>query len=119
MDYENTFELVNLPLTQGEASLPPPPATKKVRRPNPEDDDVYLIPIPPWTAKEICIACIATVTVFGSIVTLLISINPFATAMGILGILIPPYSALQEQKITDCKGMSLILFLLENYNPLL
>jgi hypothetical protein len=34
-------------------------------------------------------------------------INPFIYAVAIAGILIPPYSAFQEQKITDCKGKHL------------
>ncbi len=47
MDPESGIELGKVPLTQGEASLPPPPVSTKGRR-NPEDDDEYLVPIPPW-----------------------------------------------------------------------
>ena len=32
-------------------------------------------------------------------------VNPIIYATAIAGIIIPPYSALQEQKITDCKAL--------------
>lgn len=45
-------------------------------------------------------------TVATSVLALIIAgINPFIYAVSIAGILIPPYSAFQEQKITDCKAM--------------
>ncbi len=47
---------------------------------------------------------LAAVTVVLSIIALLISLNPFVTATAICGIILPPFSAYQEQKITDTKG---------------
>jgi uncharacterized membrane protein (DUF106 family) len=44
--------------------------------------------------------------VMTSIFALVIAgVNPFIYAVSIAGILIPPYSAFQEQKITDCRAM--------------
>ena len=68
-------------------------------------DDYYLVPIPPWTAREIAITALATATVIMSIIIVLLPfLNPLVLITGILGIIVPPYAALQEQKITDCKG---------------
>ena len=68
-------------------------------------DDYYLVPIPPWTAREIVITSLATSTVVVSIIIVLLPfLNPLVLITGILGIIVPPYAALQEQKITDCKG---------------
>ena len=68
-------------------------------------DDYYLVPIPPWTAREIAITALATSTVVVSIIIVLLPfLNPLVLITGILGIIVPPYAALQEQKITDCKG---------------
>ena len=104
MDIESGLELGKIPLTAGEASLPPPPPETKHRK-NPEDDDYYLVPIPPWTAREIAITALATTTVVMSIIIVLLPfLNPLVLITGILGIIVPPYAALQEQKITDCKG---------------
>jgi len=71
---------------------------------NPEDDDQELKDIPPWTVSEIAVTGLATGTVAGSIVAMILTANPFVTVTGILGLLIPPYSAFQQQKITDIKG---------------
>lgn len=72
---------------------------------NPEANDVILEDIPPWTRLEMAVAGLAGVTVVISIVALVISSNLFVLATGILGILIPPFSAYQQQKITDTKAM--------------
>jgi len=72
---------------------------------NPEDDDVLLGDIPPWTLIEIAVTAVATLTVGSAIGVLLISSNPLVIATGVLGLLIPPYSAFQEQKKTDCIAM--------------
>jgi len=69
---------------------------------NPEDDDVLLGDIPPWTPLEISVTALATLTVVSAIGALLISSNPFVMGTGLLGLLIPPYSAFQEQKKTEC-----------------
>ena len=104
MDIEQgvkAIELNEVLVTKGEASLPSP----RDRSKKPEDDDKYLAPIPPWTIKEIIVASLATAAVILSIIILLIPyINPFVAITGIFGLIVPPYSALQEQKITDCKG---------------
>ncbi len=103
MDIESGFELAKVPIHQGEASLLPPPGHLK-HRSNPEDDDEYLIDIPPWTTREVFVAALATCAVTLSIIIVLLPfLNPFVMVTGILGIIIPPYSALQEQKITDCR----------------
>ncbi len=108
MDIEKgakAIEMQEVLVTKGEASLPSPPPTPRDRSKNPEDDDKYLIPIPPWTIKEIFVASLAGIAVILSIViTLLPYMNPFVFVTGIFGLVVPPYAALQEQKITDCKG---------------
>ena len=101
---------------------------------NPEDDDEYLKKLPEWTMWELTVAGVASgsgkkpwyskiyfiiwpfcnlfsflpfnhIIVVTSVFALVIAgINPFIYAVAIAGILIPPYSAFQEQKITDCKG---------------
>jgi hypothetical protein len=107
MDIEASPQERELPLFSGEGSLPAPPVNTKGRRKNPEDDDIYLVPIPPWTTREIIIAVLATISaVIGIVLVLLPSFYPIVMITGLLGLTIPPYSALQEQKITDCKGMS-------------
>jgi hypothetical protein len=104
-EIKSEYELIDV--SKGEASLPPPPVSTKPprRKGNPEDDDKYLVPIPPWTPREIIVACLASCSVVLGIVLVLIPfVNPLVFVTGIIGIVLPPYSALQEQKITDCKG---------------
>lgn len=72
---------------------------------NPADDDEELTDIPPWTLLEISITGLAAVAMSMSIVILFIQSNLFSLCAGVLGLLIPPYSAYQEQKLTDCKAM--------------
>jgi hypothetical protein len=113
MDIETGLELGKFPLmSQGEADLPSPNAYKaaviRASAPgfDPEDDDKYLEKIPEWTVKEMAVALVASGSVTTSILALVIAgINPIIYATAIMGIIIPPYSALQEQKITDCKAM--------------
>jgi len=73
--------------------------------PNPEDDDNLLGDIPPWSPTEIAVTSVAGVTVAIAIGTLLLSSNPIVLVIGILGLLIPPYTAFQEQKMRDCAAM--------------
>lgn len=104
MDSESAFELAPVPLLNGEASLPPPPVDTKNRK-NPEDDDKYLIQIPPWTVREMIVTGLATIaTIFSLVIIFIPFLNPFVFLTGLLGLFIAPYSALQEQKITDTKG---------------
>ena len=95
-----------VPLMSGEASFPPPAQVhSNERSSNPEDDDEYLTEIPPWTVRELIVAGLATCATILSIVIVFIPyLNPFVFITGILGIFIAPYSALQEQKITDTQG---------------
>jgi len=72
---------------------------------NPEDDDVLLGDLPPWTLKEVSVTGLAAATVATSIGVLVITSNPIAMAAGVIGLLVPPYTAFQEQKITDCTAM--------------
>ncbi len=73
---------------------------------DPESDDYYLKNIPNWTLRERIIATIAGGSVISASLALIVaSLNPVVLITGVLGIIIPPYSALQEQKITDCKAM--------------
>lgn len=107
MDTGYALELGPIPLISGEGSLPPPPPVHANNsKMNPEDDDKYLTRIPPWTVRELIVAGLATVATILSIVIILIPfLNPFVFVTGLLGIFIAPYSALQEQKITDTKAM--------------
>jgi len=73
---------------------------------NPEANDVVLQDIPSWTPLEIIVTGLAGATVVISIIALVLSSNPFVLATGILGIIIPPYSAYQQQKITDVKAIT-------------
>jgi len=71
---------------------------------NPEDDDDLFEDIPDWTWLEITITGLAAVTVVASIGAVLISTSRIVLVNGLVALLIPPYSAFQEQKITECKG---------------
>ncbi len=103
MDVEKGIELKETLVTKGEASFSF--SDRRDRSVNPEDDDKYLAPIPPWTLKEIIVASLATIAVVLSIIILLLPFfNPLVAITGIFGLIVPPYAALQEQKITDCKG---------------
>lgn len=114
MDVEKGIELKETLVTKGEASFPE--IGPRDRSVNPEDDDVYLVPIPPWTFREIVVTFLATGAVVLSIIILLLPfLNPLVAITGIFGLIVPPYAALQEQKITDCKGAysgSMILFII-------
>jgi len=72
---------------------------------NPEDDDNLLEKIPTWTALEITITILAAVTLLVSIATILISPSRVVLITGVIGFLVPPYSAFQEQKVTECEDM--------------
>jgi len=72
---------------------------------DPEANDVILGDIPPWTTSEIFVTAMATVTTATAMVTMAISANPFVLISGAVGVLVPPYVAFQQQKITDCKEM--------------
>jgi len=72
---------------------------------DPVNNDEYLDDIPPWTFTEIAVAGLAAVTVGVSIGAMAIAYNPFVLAVGVFGLLVPPYTALQEQKMTDIKAM--------------
>lgn len=102
MDLESGIQMGKVPLTEGEADTV---EVNTVHTGSPEGDDVYLEELPPWTKKEIFVAVMATGSVTMSILAMLVSANPFTTVTGVLGLILPPYSALQEQKITDCKAM--------------
>lgn len=112
---------MNNPLTEDGASLPSPKGYKKSVQSltrhmdptrydeedyDPESDDHYLKEIPAWTFREKVVAVVAGGSVISASLALIIaSMNPVVLLTGVLGIIIPPYSALQEQKITDCKAM--------------
>ena len=110
-DSPSAIELKKIPLIhQGEASLPE--ITKSILEHrgkthlNPEDDDEYLIPIPEWTLKEILMALTASGTsILSLVLVIFVSINPFVTILGAVGLIIPPFSFYQEQKITDVRAM--------------
>jgi len=72
---------------------------------DPEANDVILGDIPPWTTSEIFVTAMATVTTATAMVSMAISANPFVLISGAVGVLVPPYVAFQQQKITDCKEM--------------
>jgi len=72
---------------------------------DPEANDVYLEDIPPWTPLEIAVTGFAGITMIIAIITLAISANPLVLVTGILALLVPPFSAYQQQKITDIKAM--------------
>ena len=74
---------------------------------DPESNDDLLEDVPAWTLKEIAVSALASVTVVVSICCVFISKNPLVIVTGVIGLLIPPYAAFQEQKITDIKGMYL------------
>lgn len=109
MDLENGIQMGKIPLTDGVADLPSPKTHKvMLGHPDfdPEDDDEYLKKLPEWTAREMVISGVAGASVVSSVAALIIAgINPIIYMTAIAGIVIPPYSALQEQKITDCKAM--------------
>ena len=56
MDIENGLEMGKVPLTNG---FEDSPEIKSIQSGSPEDDDVYLEELPPWTLKEIVIAVLA------------------------------------------------------------
>lgn len=112
MEYSNSIQMGRIPLTQGEASLPDPASHKQQSlnyansMRDAESDDIYLKMIPPWTYRELFIAGTASTSVTFATLSLIIAyINPVVLVTSVLGIIVPPYSALQEQKITDCKAM--------------
>lgn len=109
MDLENGIQMGKIPLTEGVSSLPSPNSHKAMLgHPDfdPEDDDVYLKKLPEWTYREMAISGVASVSVLTSMTALIIAgINPIIYITAIAGMIIPPYSALQEQKITDCKAL--------------
>lgn len=72
---------------------------------NPEDNDEYHDDIPHWTFAEIAISGLAAITVGVSIAAMVISYNPFVTIACVFGLLVPPFTALQERKMTDIKAM--------------
>lgn len=72
---------------------------------NPEDDDNLLEDIPEWTWFEITVAAMAACSVIVSIGAILISTSRIVLLAGVAAIIIPPYAAFQEQKITECKEM--------------
>jgi len=76
-----------------------------IPRENPEDDDDVLEDVPPWTLLEIAVSGFAAVTVATSIGALVITSNLFVMITALFGVLVPPYAAFQEQKITDIKAM--------------
>ena len=110
MDIESNVEMTTQPFLGGGgvASLPSPKShAEQIRDPNfnPEDDDEYLEQLPEWTVAEIATAVGAVGSIITSSVALIFAgINPIIWVTAIAGIIIPPYSALQQQKITDCKG---------------
>jgi len=76
-----------------------------IPRENPEDNDDVLTDVPPWTPLEIAVSGFAAVTVATSIGALVITSNLFVMITALFGVLVPPYAAFQEQKITDIKAM--------------
>jgi len=72
---------------------------------NPVDNDETLDDIPPWSFAEIAISGLATVTVGVSIAAMVIAYNPLVIIASVFGLLVPPFTALQEQKMTDIKAM--------------
>lgn len=81
---------------------------------DPEADDVLLGDVPPWTPIEISVSALAGVTVVTAIAALLISSNPIVVATSVIGLLVPPYTAFQEQKKTDCIAMEQTSETMEN-----
>lgn len=114
MDIESNVEMTTQPFLGGVASLPSPKShAEQIRDPNfnPEDDDEYLEQLPEWTMAEIATAVGAVGSIITSSVALIFAgINPIIWVTAIAGIIIPPYSALQQQKITDCKGKISMIF---------
>jgi len=68
---------------------------------NPEDDNHTLQEIPPWTTTEIIVTGLATMTVAVSICTFLLENSRIVTIICVFASLIPPYTAVLEQKITE------------------
>ena len=120
MDLESGIQMGKVPLTEGEADTV---EVNTVHTGSPEGDDVYLEELPPWTKKEIFVAVMATGSgellsfsfskrvftselliylypVTMSILAMLVSANPFTTVTGVLGLILPPYSALQGEPST-------------------
>jgi hypothetical protein len=70
----------------------------------PEDDDRELQAIPDWTTKEILVSFLAGTTSLLSLVSMFALPNPLVYLSSVMGIILPPYSAFLEQKITECEG---------------
>ena len=70
----------------------------------PEDDDRELKEIPDWTVREIVVTSLAGISSFLSLFSMFALPNPLVYLSSVMGIILPPYSAFMEQKITECEG---------------
>ena len=70
----------------------------------PEDDDKELQEIPHWTWREAVVATLAGSTSLLSLFSMITLPNPLVYLSSVTGIILPPYSAFLEQKITECQG---------------
>lgn len=68
----------------------------------PEDDDEELKEIPNWTWKERVVTALAGSTSLLSLLSMFTLPNPLVYLSSIMGIILPPYSAFLERKITEC-----------------
>jgi small-conductance mechanosensitive channel len=81
---------------------------------NPEDNDNKLEEIPEWTPLEIAISGTAVATAATSVAAMVANGNPLTVASGTLGIVVPSYSAIQQQKITETLALKETNEFLEN-----
>jgi len=61
--------------------------------------------IPEWTMLEIIVAGLAVSTASISIIAMVTESQVIAYFCGIMGLIIPGYSVVQQKKITECKGV--------------
>jgi len=72
---------------------------------NPEDNDEKLEEIPEWTPLEIAVTGTAVATAATSAVAMIVNGNPLTVASGTLGVVVPSYSAVQQQKLTETEAL--------------
>uniref|UniRef100_A0A7S2S5B8 Uncharacterized protein n=1 Tax=Eucampia antarctica TaxID=49252 RepID=A0A7S2S5B8_9STRA len=72
---------------------------------NPEDDDQKLEAIPEWTPLEMAVTGGAVATAGVSVGAMFMDSNPLVLVSGTLGIMVPSYSAVQQQKITETEAL--------------
>ena len=71
------------------------------------DDERPLEQLPEGsTAAEKAVAGFSSVTFGTSFAAMLFERSPMVTVSGIIGILVSPYAAIQQQKITTCEALA-------------